>query len=156
MVGSTGTIPCPLDSSQPASLAANSSNACLASLLVGNSAVSAPISDDCLGSKFRGKNHSVPLGENSVSEMSESGASKNGGADNTSLAPTELPVHPIPRNAILEFGDFIGERAIRGALNRAASFGEGRVDPRAVVAIERKAIAKLRNPRLVSDTSFIL
>lgn len=75
------------------------------------------------------------------------------GTDSGALAAREDTMQPpLPRNLVLEFGDLVGKRAACGTLNRAAAFGESRVDPRALVAVERAAIEKLQNPRLVSDT----
>ena len=67
--------------------------------------------------------------------------------------PPPPPPPPLPRNLVLEFGDFVGKRTACGTLNRAAAFGESRVDPRVVVAVERAAMEKLQNPRLVSATN---
>lgn len=78
------------------------------------------------------------------------------GTDVSTLASTDSPIPPLARNVVLEFGDLIGERVARAALNRAAAFGEERVDPRAVVAVERAAVAKLQNPRVVSGTQRVV
>lgn len=103
----------------------------------------APLSDGCLGD-ISLEDH---LGEG-TSETED--GSRTEGTDVSALASTEVPMpHPLARNVTLEFGDIVGERATRAALNRAAAIGEGRIDPRAVVAVERAAIAKLQNPRVV-------
>lgn len=76
---------------------------------------------------------------------------------NSKTAPSSVAIlaatrsaPPMPRHAVLEYGDFAGERAVRGVLNCDKSFEEGRLDSREAVGIERAAIDKLQNPRLVS------
>lgn len=103
----------------------------------------APLSDACLGV--------VSLEEHLEGQASETDdGSRTEGTDVSALASTADPrPRPLARNVTLEFGDIVGERATRAALNRAAAVGEGRIDPRAVVTVERAALAKLQNPRLV-------
>lgn len=83
-------------------------------------------------------------------EMEESVNSKTVLSSAALLAVTRS-APPMPRNVVLEYGDFAGERAVRGVLNCDESFGEGRLDPREAVDIERAATDKLQNPRLVSE-----
>lgn len=83
-------------------------------------------------------------------EMGESASSKTVLSSADILAAT-LSAPPMSRNTVLEYGDFAGERAVREVLNYNGSFGEGRLDPREAVNIERAATDKLQNPRLVSE-----
>ncbi|CAN0080547.1 unnamed protein product, partial [Scytosiphon promiscuus] len=154
MLDYTGTIPRPLDVTPPATLppransritsnAAPSMNVKRYSKTTASTA--APLADGCLG-------HAL-LSVNLDAQQTESGDdSWTEGTDVSTLAFTEnLPQCALARNVVVEFGDTVGERATRSALNRAAAFGETRVDPRAVVALERAALAKLQNPRLVGQ-----
>ncbi|CAM9610698.1 unnamed protein product, partial [Choristocarpus tenellus] len=54
----------------------------------------------------------------------------------------------MPRNVVLDYGDRVGEHLVRGAVNQAAA-GEGRIDPRALVAVERASLARLQCPRVI-------
>eukprot|EP00903_Cladosiphon_okamuranus_P016097 g14858.t2 len=105
----------------------------------------APLSDASLGV--------VSLEDHLGGRTSETqDGSRTEGIDVGALASTEGPMpRPLARNVTLEFGDAVGERATRAALNRAVAIGEGRIDPRAVVAVERAAMAKLQNPRVVGQ-----
>lgn len=152
MLECTGATPHPLDTSPPAALAppTHDQGAPVAPPPVVTginkkaAARVAPLSDGCVGN--------VPLGDH-LDERKQKLAdgSRTEGTDVSSLASTGSHIpRPLARNVVIEFGDIVGERATRAALNRAAAFGEGRIDPRAVVAVEREAIAKLQNPRLVS------
>ena len=154
MLECTGATPRPLDNSPPTPLVplTHSENAPLnpPPTMVGSkdseTTAVAPLSDGCVGT--------VPLGDHVREQSSEAGAdddSKTEGTDVSALASTEGPMpRPLPRNMTLEFGDVIGEKATRAALNRAAAIGERRIDPRAVVAVGRAAVAKLQNPRVAS------
>lgn len=157
MLEYTGVIPHPLDVSPPAALAPRAcsriASFALPSMSInqnGNTTPStmAPLADGCLGNDL--------LSANLEDRQAESGDdSWTEGTDISALASTDYPApYPLARNAVVEFGDIVGERATRAALNRAAAFGEERVDPRAVVALERAAIAKLQNPRVVSCVRF--
>lgn len=146
MLECTGATPRSLDTSPPAplGLAAHSPNTPATSPpTINDTAAVAPLSDGCLGA--------VSLEDHLGERTSEAGdGSQTEGTDVSALASTELPMpRPLARNVVLEFGDIVGERATRAVLNRAAAIGEGRIDPRAVVAVERAAIAKLQNPRVV-------
>lgn len=135
MLECTGATPRSLDTSAPAPLELPTT--------INETAAVAPLSDACLGTVSL-EDH---LGER-ASETED--GSRTEGTDVSALASTEVPMpRPLARNVTLEFGDIVGERATRAALNRAAAIGEGRIDPRAVVAVERAAIAKLQNPRVV-------
>lgn len=155
MLECTGAVPCPLDTCPPASLADSSSSNTSLSFLVGgqkDAVPSAPLADQCLGqTKTVGNVSNTPSSRESVGQPLISGDSESvstlAARTGDSLAPRRMP--PLPRNVVLDFGDCVGERVTRIAMNRAAA-GEERVDPRAVVAVERAAMAKLRNPRLVS------
>ncbi|CAM9950707.1 unnamed protein product, partial [Ectocarpus sp. 12 AP-2014] len=149
MLECTGATPRPLDTSPPAPL---SPRACRkknapASLVVGSKYRAptpvAPPSNERLGS---GPEDTL---QERVPEIGDDLQTQ--GTDVSTLASTDSPIPHLSRNLVLEFGDLIGERVARAALNRAAVFGEERVDPRAVVAVERAAVAKLQNPRVVGQ-----
>lgn len=152
MLECTGATPRPLDTSPPAALAppthVQGAPVAPPPVVTGNNkkatARVAPLSDDCVGD--------IPLGDHLGERKQElEDGSRMEGTDVSSLAFTESHIpRPLARNVVIEFGDIVGERATRAALNRAAAFGEERIDPRAVVGVEREAIAKLQNPRLVS------
>ncbi|CAM9454807.1 unnamed protein product, partial [Pylaiella littoralis] len=153
MLECTGTPPRSLDTTPPAALAPPAHNQGASftpsPVVTGKNknatARVAPLSDGCLGD--------VPLGDRLEERNPESeGDSRVEGTDVSSLASTESRMpRPLARNVVVEFGDTVGERATRAALNRAAAFGEGRIDPRAIVSVEREALAKLQNPRLVGQ-----
>ncbi|CAM9091877.1 unnamed protein product [Ectocarpus fasciculatus] len=150
MLECTGVTPRPLDTSPPAPLSppACRTNNAPASVVVGNNHKAivqvAPPSNESLGS---GPEDAL---KERVPEMGDDLQTQ--GTDVSTLASTDsVPIPHLSRNVVLEFGDLIGERVARSALNRAAAFGEGRVDPRAVVAVERAAVAKLQNPRVVGQ-----
>lgn len=146
MLECTGATPRSLDSSPPAPLGLPTHSANIPDTSPptnSEKAAVAPLSDACLGA-VSPEDH---LGERTSDTEDGSRAE---GTDVSALASTVGPMpRPLARNVTLEFGDFVGERATRAALNRAAAIGEGRIDPRAVVAVEREAIAKLQNPRVV-------
>lgn len=155
MLECTGAVPCPLDTCPPGPLADLSSpNTSLSSLVDGqkDAVPPAPLADQCLGqTKTVGNVSNTPSPREPVGQPLMSGDSESvstlAARTGDSVAPRRMP--PLPRNVVLEFGDCVGERVTRVAMNRAAA-GEERVDPRAVVAVERAALAKLQNPRLVS------
>lgn len=151
MLECTGTTPRPLDTSPPAALARPSYNQAAVApppVVTRNTdkvtTGVAPLSGGCLAD--------VVLEDHLHERIPESECgTRMEGTDVSSLASTGgHTLRPLARNVVLEFGDTVGERATRATLNRAAAFGEERIDPRAVVAVEREAIAKLQNPRLVS------
>lgn len=151
MLECTGVTPRPLDTSPPAPLSppACRKNNAPASVVVDNNYKAivqvAPPSNESLGS---GPEDAL---KERVPEVGDDLQTQ--GTDVSTLASTDsVPIPHLSRNVVLEFGDLIGERVARATLNRAAAFGEGRVDPRAVVAVERAAVAKLQNPRVVSGT----
>lgn len=152
MLEYTGAAPRSIKVSPPAPLAppADASKACHDSSGVTTKSAAAPPSDGWAGNSSSPAVRSpVPSGEAEMRRASGSGCSKADSMGGTTFECTEVPAPAFPRNLILEYGDFVGERATRAALNMAANFGEERVDPRAVVGVERAAIAKLQNPRLV-------
>eukprot|EP00752_Nemacystus_decipiens_P011329 g10067.t1 len=137
MLECTGATPRSLDTSPPAPLSRATT--------INETTAVAPLSDACLGAVSL-EDH---LGER-TSDTEDGSLTE--GTDVSAFASTEGPMScPLARNVTLEFGDFVGERVTRAALNRAAAIGEGRIDPRAVVAVERAAIAKLQNPRVVGQ-----
>lgn len=161
MLECTGAAPRSLSTTPPAPLApAHISSAvvppsCIASE---HNATTLPLKNGCLDppTSVKTDTASVVSSADNVTPASESVGSRTErrteGGDPVTLSAREIatPPPPLPRNLVLEFGDFAGKRAVCGTLNRAAAFGESRVDPRAVVAVERAAIEKLQNPRLVS------
>lgn len=158
MLECTGTPPRSLDTTPPAALAPPAHNqgapVTPSPVVTGKNKNAttrvAPLSNGCLGD--------VSLGDRLEERNPESeGDSRVEGTDVSSLASTESRMpRPLARNVVVEFGDTVGERATRAALNRAAAFGEGRIDPRAVVAVEREALAELQNPRLVSYSPYTI
>ncbi|CAM9413076.1 unnamed protein product, partial [Hapterophycus canaliculatus] len=150
----TGATPRTLDVSPPAPVAPReySRITCAAPLpmnVSGNgkttASMVAPPSAECLGHALLNVNLEGQQEESTDDTWTE-------GTNVSALASTENPPpSPLARNAVVEFGDIVGERATRSALNLAAAFGEKRVDPRTVIALERAAIAKLQNPRLVGQ-----
>ncbi|CAM9405657.1 unnamed protein product [Ectocarpus sp. 4 AP-2014] len=149
MLECTGATPRPLDTSPPTPLSphARRKNNAPASVVVGSNYKAptpvAPPSNERLGS-----GPEATLKER-VPEIGDDVQTQ--GTDVSTLASTDSSIPHLSRNVVLEFGDLIGERVARAALNRAAVFGEERVDPRAVVAVERAAVAKLQNPRVVGQ-----
>ena len=142
MLECTGATPRSLDTSPPAPLGVPATTI--------EAAAVAPLSD----ARLRAVSLEDHLGER-TSETED--GSRTEGTDVSPLASTESPMpRPLARNVTLEFGDSVGERATRAALNRAAAIGEGRIDPRAVVAVERAAMAKLQNPRVVRVLNIIV
>lgn len=139
MLECTRATPRSLDTSPPAPLELRATSPPISN----ETAAVAPLSDGCLGA--------VSLEEHFGKRTSETGdGSRTEGTEVSAFASTEGPMpQPLARNVTLEFGDVVGERATRAAVNRAAATGEGRIDPRAVVAVERAAMAKLQNPRVV-------
>lgn len=148
MLECTGATPHPLDTSPPPPLSPRACriNNAPTSVVVGSNykatAQMAPPSNECLGSGAEDtlKERVPEIGDDLQTQ----------GTDVSTLASIDSPIPHLTRNVVLEFGDLIGERVTRAALNRAAACGEERVDPRAVVAVERAAVAKLQNPRVVS------
>lgn len=166
MLECTGATPRPLDTSPPTPLAppTQSQNApvlpppTIAGSINSETRAVAPLSDGCLGTAadlgLAGHAREPPP-QPLPDEAGGEDDSQTVGTDVSALASTDGPTprprpRPMTRNVTLEFGDVIGEKATRAALNRAAAIGEGRVDPRAVVAVGRAAVAKLQNPRVVS------
>ncbi len=156
MLECTGATPRPLDTSPPTPLAppthGQTARVAPPPTIAGSdnseTTAVAPISDGCLGTAALADHvrEREPLPEAGGDDDSQTE-----GTEVSALASTEGPVpRPLARNMTLEFGDVIGEKATRAALNRAAAIGEGRIDPRAVVAVGRAAVAKLQNPRVVS------
>lgn len=146
MLECTGATPRALDTSPPAPLglpAYSPNSPATSPPTINKTAAVAPLSDAYLGA--------VSLADHLGERTSETeDGSRTEATDVSALASTQVPMpRPLARNVTLEFGDTVGERATRAALNRAAAVGEGRIDPRAVVAVERAAIAKLQNPRVV-------
>lgn len=150
----------------PSSIASERNNATMT--LLKNGCLDAPtLKNGCLDPSTRMTKTDTPSLTSSADNLTstpttlESGGSRTErpteGEDPVILSAREItrphppPPHlPLPRNLVLDFGDFVGKRGACGTLNRAAAFGESRVDPRAVVAVERAAIEMLQNPRLVS------
>lgn len=140
MLECTGIKSQPLDTSPPAPLAGPSDS----------SADVAPLHDGCVGGPNPEMVSSACHPKDTVPRASGED-STNGDTTMSTVTHSQGMIPALPRNIILEYGDHVGERATRGALNRAAASGEDRVDPRPIVAVERAALAKLRNPRLVCN-----
>ncbi|CAM9323251.1 unnamed protein product, partial [Discosporangium mesarthrocarpum] len=77
-------------------------------------------------------------------------ALREGPADTTFVVHAGEEEGGMPRNVVLNHGDRIGGRVVRGSMERAAA-GEGRVDPRELVKVERTYISRLQHPRLVGQ-----
>lgn len=158
MLDCTGTRPKSLETSPPAPLqiscSSNSSDECVTfSVASVHSNGSAPVSDGFLAPTVHGSDSTAFHGRILPTVPAESAPNNADAASVSTLASsgacTAAP-SPPSRNLVIEFGDYAGERVTRSALSRAAASSADRVDPRAVVSVERSAISKLQNPRLVS------
>lgn len=160
MLECTGTDPRPLDTRPPApvnvSYSRSNSNAFIApsSASVGRfNKRTAPFADRSVGEVIPATDSLVLRGEpSSRSPRLESYNIHREGKSTLASSVPRVPAHiPLSRNLVLDYGDYVGERAVRGALNRSARSAADRVDPRSVISVERSAVMKLQNPRLVRN-----